>query len=48
MTCSEKAAANNTTKELTEEIKHILERNQNEDFLRKLLTHAIILEKIMK
>jgi len=41
-------AAHSTEKNLTEEIKHILARNQNEEFLRKLLTHAIILERLMK
>ena len=34
-----------TEKKITEEIKRVLERNQNEKFLRKLLTRAIILEK---
>lgn len=33
---------------LTEEILCILERNQNEKYLRNLLTRALILEKIMK
>lgn len=37
-----------TEKKITEEIKRVLERNQNEKFLRKLLTRAIILEKLMK
>ena len=34
--------------ELTEEITRILERNQNERFLRKLLTRAVILEKLLQ
>ncbi len=38
----------NTEKALIEEIKHVLERNQDEKFLRELLTRAIILEKLMK
>lgn len=38
----------NNSELLAEEIKHILDRNQNEDFLRKLLTRAIILEKLLK
>jgi len=41
-------AARSAEKNLTEEIKRILARNQNEKFLRKLLTRAIILEKLMK
>ncbi len=35
-------------KTLIAEIRYILERNQNEKFLRKLLTRAIILEKLLK
>jgi len=35
-------------KVLTREIEHILERNQEERFLRKLLTRALILEKLIK
>ena len=35
------------TKALAKEIECILERNQDEKFLRKLLTRAIILEKVM-
>ena len=33
---------------LTEEIKCILQRNQNEKFLQSLLTRALILEELMK
>jgi len=44
----QKGAVYSTEKNLAEEIKRILERNQNEKFLRKLLTRAIILEKLMK
>ena len=33
---------------LTEEIIHILERNQTEKFLRSLLTRALILEEYIK
>lgn len=33
---------------LTEEIRFILERNQNEQFLRKLLTRALILEQLLR
>lgn len=39
---------NSTEKNLIEEIRYILERNQNEKFLRKLLTRAIILEKLVR
>ena len=37
----------NTVEILSKEIRMILERNQNERFLRKLLTRALILEKLM-
>lgn len=37
----------NTEKLLTAEIMRILDRNQNETFLRRLLTRALILEKLM-
>lgn len=33
---------------LTEEIKYILKRNQNETYLRSLLTRALILEELIK
>ena len=33
---------------LTEEILCVLQRNQNEKYLRSLLTRALILEKIIK
>jgi hypothetical protein len=48
MARNQKDGAHSTYKNLTEEIQRILERNQNEKFLRKLLTRAIILEKLMK
>lgn len=48
MTRKQENTVNSTEKNLIEEIKCILERNQNEKFLRKLLTRAIILEKLMK
>lgn len=35
-------------KSLTEEIEYILRRNQDEKFLRSLLTRALILEKLAK
>lgn len=38
----------NAEKALTKEIERILERNPDERFLRKLLTRAVILEKLMK
>lgn len=44
---SEQNIAINTEKLLMEEITRILERNQNETFLRKLLTRALILEELM-
>lgn len=37
-----------TEKSLTEEIEYILRRNQDEKFLRSLLTRALILEKLTK
>lgn len=37
---------NTTERVLAEEIRHVMERNSNEAFLRKLLTRAIILEKL--
>ena len=48
MTRKKENSAYSTEKFLMDEIKRILERNQNEKFLRKLLTRAIILEKLMK
>lgn len=48
MARKQEEVARRTEKNLTEEIKRILERNQNEKFLRKLLTRAIILERLMK
>ena len=39
-------APNTAERVLTEEIKRVIERNNNEAFLRKLLTRAIILEKV--
>ena len=39
-------ALNSAERVLAEEIRHIIDRNQNERFLRKLLTRAIILEKL--
>ena len=39
-------APNSAERVLAEEIRHVIERNQNEKFLRKLLTRAIILEKL--
>ena len=33
---------------LSDEIMRIVERNQNEAYLRKLLTRALILEEIMR
>lgn len=38
----------NIEKALTDEIECILKRNQNEKFLRKLLTRALILEELGK
>lgn len=35
-----------TEKALAQEIMYVIERNSNEAFLRKLLTRAIILEKL--
>lgn len=40
-------ASNSTEKALAKEIRHVIERNPNEAFLRKLLTRAIILEKLL-
>ena len=48
MAREQEGVAHRTEKNLIEEIKRILERNQNEKFLRKLLTRAIVLEKLMK
>ena len=48
MAREQREVVHSTEKNLAEEIKRILERNQNEKFLRKLLTRAIILEKLMK
>ena len=48
MAREQREVVRSTEKNLTEEIKRILERNQNEKFLRKLLTRAIVLEKLMK
>lgn len=39
-------APNSNEKALAKEIRHVIERNPNEAFLRKLLTRAIILEKL--
>lgn len=39
-------APNSAERVLAEEIRHIMERNPNEAFLRKLLTRAIILDKL--
>ena len=47
MTETEQNIPTNTEKLLTVEIERILERNQNETFLRKLLTRALILEELM-
>lgn len=33
---------------LSDEIMRVVQRNQNEAFLRKLLTRALILEEIMR
>lgn len=48
MAREQETKAYNTEKVLTKEFEHILERNQDERFLRKLLTRALILEKLMK
>lgn len=48
MAQKKKADVCNAERLLIEEIKHVLDRNQNEKFLRKLLTRALILEKLMK
>lgn len=40
-------APNTAERVLAEEIRHVIERNNNETFLRKLLTRAIILEKLL-
>lgn len=47
MAHTQRDTVNSAEKNLIEEIKRILERNQDEEFLRKLLTRAIILEKLM-
>lgn len=47
MTSKENKVPINATKLLTKEIRLILDRNQDERFLRKLLTRALILEKLM-
>lgn len=39
-------APNTAARILAEEIRHVIEQNNNEAFLRKLLTRAIILEKL--
>ncbi len=39
-------ALNSAERVLAEEIRHVIERNNDETFLRKLLTRAIILEKL--
>lgn len=39
-------APNTAERILAEEIRHVIERNPNEAFLRKLLARAIILEKL--
>lgn len=43
---AEPPAPNSNKKVLAEEIRHVIERNHNEVFLRRLLTRAIILEKL--
>ena len=48
ITPKEKNVHTNTKKLLSEEIRMILERNQDERFLRKLLTRALILEELMR
>lgn len=48
MAREQRELVHSTEKKLAEEIKRILERNKNEKFLRKLLTRAIILERLMK
>lgn len=48
MTPKENNVPTNTTEFLTEEIRLILDRNQDEHFLRKLLTRALILEELMR
>ena len=48
MARKQEEVARRTEKNLTEEIKRILERNQNEKFLRKLLTRAIILASMRR
>lgn len=48
MTPEKRNAFISTPKLLTEEIHLILARNQNEHFLRKLLTRALILEELMR
>lgn len=48
MNCDRKDKVHSTEKFLIEEIRRVIERNQDEKFLRKLLTRAIILENLMK
>ena len=48
MTPKENNLPTNTAEFLTEEIRLILARNQDERFLRKLLTRALILEELMR
>lgn len=43
----EEKLGNNNTVLLMDEIRLVLERNQDERFLRKLLTRALILEELM-
>lgn len=47
MTQMEEKVGNNNTVLLMDEIRLVLERNQDERFLRKLLTRALILEELM-
>lgn len=41
-------AVHTTEKSLIKEIECVLKRNQNEKFLRSLLTRALILEKLIR